>query len=238
MRIHTKTVWTWDIERKQYALDTDEYFEYNGKVELMCGSTGQQSDIAVSQQSFMNQAQSQAGAVFGDASQVFKSLVSTFAPTVAAGPSQQGFSQQQLANLNSEAITQTGQAYKNAKEAVGESQSAVGGGNTALPSGTQTGTDLSLAESGANQTASELGQITQANYQQGNENYNEAVAGLSNAPNVFNSSTNSTNAATGSSTAAANTANQIASQNNSWVSAVTGLAGSLGGAAITGLEKR
>lgn len=230
--IHTKTVYQWSDERKQYVLLCDESYEYSGPLELACGSTAAQNQIEQSQQSFMTQAQSQASTVFGAASNVFSGLMKTFAPTVAAGPSQQGFSQQQLSNLQSEAITQTGQSYKNAKEAVGEAQSSVGGGNTALPSGTQTGEDLQLAESGANQTASELGSITQANYQQGNANYNAAVSGELNATNVYNASTSALTGATGAGTAAANSANQIAQQNNSWVGAVTGLAGALGGAAL------
>jgi hypothetical protein len=234
MRVITKAVYQWSDERIKYVKIYDEGYEYNGPVELTCGSTQAQNSIQGSQMSFLNQAQSQASTVFGGASQAFNSLMTAFAPTVAAGPSQQGFSQQQLSNLNSQAITQTGAAYKNAKEAVGEAQSSVGGGNTSLPSGTQTGEDLGLAESAANQTSSQLSQITQAGYQQGNQNYNAAVAGELNAPNVFNAATSASNAATGAGSAAASTANQIATQNQSWVGAVTGLAGALGGAALTG----
>ena len=37
--------------------------------------------------------------------------------------------------MNSQAITGVGQAYKNAKAAVGNQEAAVGGGNVTLPSG-------------------------------------------------------------------------------------------------------
>src|ERR1700722_8571095 len=151
MRIFTKLEYHWDGE--QYVLDNSEHFEYNGVVALLCGATKQQNQIAQSQQGFMTQAQQQASTVFGSSSQVFNTLQSTFAPIVAAGPSQQGFSQQQLSNLNSEAITQTGTEYKNEKEAVGNAEAAVGGGNTALPSGTTAATDEQLAANAGNQTA-------------------------------------------------------------------------------------
>jgi hypothetical protein len=229
---HTRTIFEWDEKRIKYVKVYDEGYEWDGPVDQACGSTPQQNQIEGAQQNFMTQAQSQASTVFGGASQAFNSLMSAFAPIVAAGPSQQGFSQQQLSNLNSQAITQTGISYKNAKEAVGEAQSSVGGGNVSLPSGTQTGEDLGLAESAANQTSSELGQITQANYEKGNANYNAAVSGELAAPGVFSASTGATGAATSAGSAAASTANQIASQNNSWVGAVTGLAGALGGAAL------
>jgi hypothetical protein len=230
--IHTRTIFEWDEKRIKYVKVYDEGYEWDGSVEQACGSTAAQNAIGSSQQNFMTQAQSQASTVFGGASQAFQGLMSAFAPIVAAGPSQQGFSQQQLSNLNSQAITQTGISYKNAKEAVGEAQSSVGGGNVSLPSGTQTGEDLGLAESAANQTSSELGQITQANYAEGNANYNAAVSGELAAPGIFSASTGATGAATNAGSAAASTANQIASQNNSWVGAVTGLAGALGGAAL------
>ena len=230
MRIHTKLVYSWN--GSIYILDKEEGFEYNGIVELACGATPEQQQLEGAQANFYTQATSQATQAFGAASTVFNGLMSTFAPIVAAGPNQQGFSQQELANLNSEAVTQTGQAYKTAKAAVGNQEAAYGGGNAVLPSGAQVGADLGLAEAGANQTSSELGQITQANYAQGNQNYEQAVAGEEAAPGVFSTSSGATNAATGAGSAAANTANQIAQENNSWVSAVTGALGGIAGAAV------
>ena len=232
MKIHVETVWAWSEESKQYTKISDKSYDYCGEVGLACGASPEQEEVQNAQMGYMGQAAAQSSAIFGADSQVYNSLMATFAPIVAAGASQEGFSPAEKANLNSEAITETGQSYKNAKEAVGEAQSSVGGGNTSLPSGTQTGEDLQLAESGANQTASELGQITQADYQTGRQNYQQAVQGELAAPNVFNGSTAATNAVTNSSTAAGNTANQIAQQNNSWAQAVTGALGGIAGAAI------
>jgi hypothetical protein len=173
----------------------------------------------------------QASQVFGDSSQVFKDLTSTFAPTIAAGPNQEGFSAAEKANLDSQAITQTGQAYKNAKYAVGEAQAAQGGGNTGLTTGANIGVDLGVANSAAEQTANELGQITEADYQTGRQNYDTATKGLTESPGVFQTSTGASDAATKGGAAAADTANQIAASNNSWVQSVTGALGSVAGAA-------
>jgi hypothetical protein len=234
MKIHTLTRFEWCESRNEYVKVLDEWVEYDGPLELTCGSTPQQNQIEASQQSFMNQVQQQAGTVFGNSSTVFNDLLNTFTPTINAGPDQQGFSAQELSNLNSQAITQAGVGYKNAKEAVGNALSAEGGGNVSLPSGTQTGVEASLAENAANQTSTELGQITEQNYAVGRQNYENAVTGLENAPNVFNPATSSANSATGAGTAAANTANQIAQENNSWVSAVTGALGAVGGSFASG----
>jgi hypothetical protein len=169
--------------------------------------------------------------VFGNSSTVFSSLMKTFAPIVQAGPDQQGFSPTLNANLNSQAITQTAQGYKNAKAAVGNEEAAIGGGNTSLPNGATIGADVNLASSAANQTSSELSQITQANYAQGNKNYTSAVGGEEALPGVFTPASGAAGEATGAGEAAGSMANQISSENSSWVGAVTGALGSAAGAA-------
>jgi hypothetical protein len=234
MKIFTKLVWTWNPFLNTYLLTEQESYEYVGPVTLLCGASAQQNQIQEKQSTAYDSMVQQAQQVFGNSSQVFNDLVNTFAPTVAAGPDQEGFSAAEKANLNSQAITSTGQAYKNAKQAVGEAQAAQGGGNTGLTSGANIGIDLGVANSAAEQTANELGQINEADYQTGRENYLNAAKGLEQSPDVFNAATTSANATTNSGTAAANTANQIASQNNSWVQAVTGALGAVGGAVATG----
>jgi hypothetical protein len=233
MRIYTKLEYKWD--GTQYVLDNADSFEYNGPIERLCGASSQQNQIEAQQSAAYTQAAAQSAAVFGVASAVSQQLQNTFAPTVAAGPNQQGFSAQENSNLNSEAITQTGQSYKNASEALKSQENSQGGGNMPLPSGASVGTDASLASSAANQTASELSGITQQNYATGRANYDTAVQGLAGAANPLSVASGATNAATGSGQAAASTANQIASQNNSWMQLVSGALGAVGGAASGGL---
>lgn len=176
----------------------------------------------------------QAQQVFGNSSTVFNNLMSTFQPVVAAGPSQQGFSPTELSALNSQAITSVGQGYNNAKEALGDQLAGAGGGTSVLPGGVGIGVRDSLAENAANQTSSELNQITQADYATGRQNYLNAVQGEAAAPGVFGTSAGFAGEATGAGSSAANTANQIATQQNSWMQAVTGALGGVAGAATTG----
>lgn len=181
---------------------------------------------------------SQAQQVFGGSSSAFNDLMDAYSPIVSAGPNQQGFSPGELSNLNSQAVTQSGVAARNASTAVKEAQAAVGGGNVALPGGAAIGTNLSVANSASQNEANELNQINEANYQTGRQNFFQAAEGLQQAPSVFNPATSAGEAATNSGTAAANTANQIAQENNSWVTAVTGALGGIAGSAIQGeMEK-
>lgn len=232
MKIFTSIEMQWDGTK--YVVAKSEYFEYIGEVSQCCGATSAQNNILTSQQNLMNTASQQASQIFGSDSQVFNSLVNTFSPTVAAGPSQNGFSAQETANLNSQAITANGQAAKNAKQAAGESAAAQGGGNTVLPSGTTGATDANIDTAIAANTANQLSGITQAGYVQGNKNYDVAVRGLDAAPGVFNGAIGAIGAADAAGGAAAGTANQIASQQNSWVQGVTGALGGIAGAAVGG----
>lgn len=231
MKIYSKIVLRWDGQ-KFVTDETSIWTEYHGPLSLACGASSAQTAAQTSQASFANQTQQQAQQVFGNDSSVFNDLTNTFAPTLAAGPNQQGYSAAQLSNLNSQAITDTGQAYKNAKYAVGESEAAQGGGNNAsVGTGSNTATDLGVATSAAQQTSSELGQIQQADYAQGNANYNTAVQGLEGATNSFNSANSLDNTTNTSEENVSNTANQIATQDNSWVQGVTGALGGIAGAA-------
>jgi len=237
MRVHIKTTWQWNDGMGRYVKVYDDCYEYEGPVALACGAGSQQKQIGQAQQSFFNQLTQQATQVFGGASQVFQNLVNTFTPTIKAGPNQEGFSPAELSAMKSQAITNVGQGYKNVKAAVGNAQAAYGGGNVSLPTGVNEATDLGAAINAADTQSSLLNNITQADYAAGRENYNNAVKGLEGATSVFNPAATMAGQATGAGEAAASTANQIAQQNNGWMSAVSGVLGSVAGAASGGLTK-
>lgn len=180
----------------------------------------------------MNQANSQMSAIFGADSSVFQDIVSAYAPIVAGGINQAGFSAAELANLNSVAETTGGQAFNAAEKVIKENQAAAGG--VQLPSGVNNKQLQSLSTSAAENTASNLQNIEAQNYATGRQNFETAAGVLEGAPSVFSSANSATGAATGASTAAANTANQIAQENNSWVGAVTGALGGIAGTVLTG----
>lgn len=230
-KIYTKI--TGRFVGNEIVLDTEEYICYDGLVDKCCGASAAQNAAQTAQASAYTQMTQQATQVFGSDSSVFQNLQQTFQPTIAAGPSQQGFSAAEQSSLNSQAITNGGIAARNAKQATGEAVAAQGGGNNAaLQSGVDTGIEAQVNESAAENTANQLGTIQNANYAQGNQNYNNAVAGLAGSTNAFNSANAAGSAATGAGVASANTANQIATQNNSWMQAVSGALGGVGAAAL------
>lgn len=236
MKTYIKITWEWD--GSQYVQTSEESYEHDGPVALCCGAAQGQKDIANQQTSAYKTMLNQAQQEFGGASGVFSDLMKTFEPVVAAGPDQEGFSQAEKSALQSSAITNAGNAYRNAKQAVGDTMAAQGGGNVGdVTGGYKTGINLSVAESAAKQTADSLNEIDQADYATGRQNYKEAVAGMESAPGVFGTANSAENVATGGGEAAANTENQIAQQDNSWVGAVTGALGNVAGIATGGIIK-
>ncbi|MBS1799559.1 MAG: hypothetical protein JSS95_07000 [Acidobacteria bacterium] len=232
MHITTFSRFEWD--GKRYVEVYSEGYAFNGLVDLCCGASSQQTQTYNQQTQLSQQIMQQGQQVFGDSSKVFSDLVSSLAPTVSAGPNQEGFSAAEKSALQSQAITNAGVAYKNAKAATGNAIAAQGGGNTGTVSGANLGIEAKLAASASQNTADQLNQINLNDYQQGRENYNNAVNDLAGTTNVFNPATNVDNSATGALEGQAKTANDIASQNNSWVQAVSGALGNLGGVAVDG----
>jgi hypothetical protein len=200
----------------------------------MCGASKQQTQIEQAQANFYNVMTQQAQAVFGQASAIFKDLQAAFAPIVAAGPNQEGFSAAEKQNMDNEIINGTGQAYNKAANAVNAQIASEGGGDTAIINGQDNAIRAGLASSAASQEASEREQVVAADYATGRQNFFNAAGVLSGATGVFNPATGMANAATSAGSAAANTADQIAQENNSWVNATIGALGGVAGAAMTG----
>ena len=196
----------------------------------MCGPSGGEQAAANAmkqtsqeQNQAYQQARSQAQSIFGSSSQVFNQLTSAFSPILAAGPGQSGYTAGELQNLNSQAVTSTGQAYRNAAQAAEERGAAAGGGNTLLPSGATAAVQGNIAAQGASQTANELSQIQTNNANIGRQNWLSAAGVLSGAPNVFSPATSALGTSTGVGQAAQSGNQQVfgnqqelAKENNWW----------------------
>lgn len=201
----------------------------------MCGATSAQEQLQSSQISYYNTMTAQAEQEFGQASQIFKDLTSTFEPILAAGPGQTGFSEGEVNNLNSQAATSQGQSYATAEQAVNRQLAAGGAG---LPSGVATKIRTGLAGSSAQNLSTEQQQIQQANYAQGYSNWQQAAGALAGSTGVYNPATSASGAATSAGSAASTTANEIAQEDSSWMSLVGGALGGVTSAATSfGLGK-
>jgi hypothetical protein len=103
---------------------------------------------------------------------------------------------------------------RNEKAAAGNAVSAIGGGNTVNPSGLATAINLQTNQAVEATKTGQEEAATVANYQQGNQNYFNAINGELQAPNMFNAATSAGEAATKSIDSAVST-NQAAQQSQS-----------------------
>lgn len=192
-----------------------QYYEYDGPIEKCCGPSSASKNLNNQIQNFSATMQQQAGQIFGDASQVFNNLMSSFQKTVQGGPSQQGWSQAETNAVNSQIIDQAAVNARNIKSGVNSAVAAAGGGNAVSPSGLENTVNLQAAEATEAAKSSQLESATEANYAQGTQNYNTAVAGEMNLPNVFGTS-NAANQTAEKSLSDAQTSQQSIDKSKNW----------------------
>ncbi|MGA2085874.1 MAG: hypothetical protein ABSG60_10175 [Terracidiphilus sp.] len=194
----------------------------------MCGATGAQTQLQDEQMQAYQQAQQMTAEQYADQQAVYAPLKAQFDKIFAAGPNQQGFSEEETNTLNAQAVEGTAENYAQAAKATGEAIAAEGGGTNPLPSGAQSEMQQQVAEKAAQSESGEETQIQEANYNQGYQEWQQAGSGLMSIAAGDNPVGYET-AATGAGTAAGTTANQIAQENNSWINAAIGAAGDIGG---------
>lgn len=198
----------------------------------MCGSTSAQDANYAEQNAFAQQMQTENATVFGQQQSILATLNAGFQKIIAAGPSQLGFSPDQKNSLDTNVTESVAGNMTKASKALGEGQAAQGGGDTFIPSGVADQQREELAATGAATDSTLHSQILQADYNQGNTNYNNAVTGSLDVAGQLNPTAygNTTvNALQG----AGNEANAIAAAANSPFNAVMGALGGVAGAAAT-----
>lgn len=232
MRITTKAEYRWSNNPGRYFLARWEGYELpdGTQVALCKGPSSSEQSIASGQQKFASTLQGDYGTTFGNQQGMLNNLSNSLTNTIKGGPGQYGFSAQEDAGLRTQADSGTAAAYRNAKQATGEAAAAAGGGNAVLPTGATTGASEALAQAAAQQQSNQQLGITNAGYQQGNANYNNAlsneeqVANLENPNGYAGNADNANNQAFGQ-------AQQITQEKNAanpW-GAVGGILGSVAG---------
>lgn len=232
-RVYTEIVSKWDEAQRRYVTDWTQAksYEYEGPVDLMCGAPSGLKNAAANMSDFFGTMVNQAKTVFGATSGVFKDLYNTFAPTVAAGPNQEGFSQAEKTAMETQVTEGTGAAYEHAAKALGEKQAAAGGGNVYIPKGQDEQMQEEVATKAAEQESQQRLGITEQNYAVGRQNYDFAAQALAGAPSVFNPATSAGGAATGAGEGAVGAENDVAQADNSFTNALVGGVMGVAGAA-------
>lgn len=201
----------------------------------MCGATQQQQDITDEQQQFYQQLASEYSTIFGQSQAITGALTSAFQPILAAGPSQQGFSAQELQDLSTKNTEGVATDYAQAQRATAQALASRGGGNTFLPSSVSQNLLAANANAAAATRATNQSNINLQNYAQGYSNWQQAASALGQTAGLVNPNSYS-GSITGAGSAASTSAYQVAQAANSpWNAAFGALgsaAGLAGGAAI------
>ena len=194
----------------------------------MCGSTNQENQISDAQQKFYDTMTSNYNTAFGENQAITGALTKTFSPILAAGPSQEGFSQGEKDNMNAQATEGTALAYSHASDATQEALAGLGGGNAYLPSGTTAKLAATNANAAAQQEATAKQNIVASDYATGRSNFDEAASALGSTAGLL-SPTAYSGSATSAGSAASSTASTIAQQQMSaWQVPLSGAMGVLG----------
>lgn len=167
---------------------TDEQFQEFVRVHPVsgaCGTHGAENNAAAQQSAFTSQMTSQASQVFGADNGTWNAMQNAYSQLLAAGPSQHGFSAAQLSAMNSAAITSGANTTRGIEAMIGGKQAGAGGGNAPNASGIGISDRAKYAEAVAGQTAGILNANTQADYAQGNKNWQNAGEGIRSAPGVY-----------------------------------------------------
>ena len=112
---------------------------------------------------------------YGEQQGILNNLTNYLNPIAAAGPGQTGFTQPELAAMNTQAIDAAGGNYANAARAVGAGMSR---GEGDVTSGINAQVKGALAGESAGQLSGAQNAITQANYATGRQNWQNAMSGL------------------------------------------------------------
>lgn len=145
----------------------------------MGGASDLQKNLAQEQQQFYQQATAEQEAQFTNQSELLDSLRQAWMPILQAGPNQAGFSPELDSMLKSQITDQGAQTTTNSVNAVEQREKQVSGGAPVLPTGANEQVEADAQVLGQQATAAGLQKETEANFEQGNQNFD-------NAANVFN----------------------------------------------------
>lgn len=197
----------------------------------MSGPTQAQTQLTNEETAAYEQAQTMTAQQYGAQSAIYAQMTPQFESIFAKGPSQEGFSPEETATLNAQAVEGTAENYSSAAKAVGEKLAGEGGGTNPLPTGASTELEGEIASSAAGEESKQESEIKSADYVAGRSNYKDAAVGLEGVATGLDP-LGYEGAATSAGNSANTEANAIATEDDSWINAVIGAAGTIGGAYV------
>ena len=182
MNINLRSEYVWSTRQNRYILVRNQSISWTGEVALCKGPTSDMIGDASNQQILAQTLHNDFSTQFADQKNILNSLSASLAPIVNAGSGQYGFSNAEDAAMRNQATAGTAGLYRTAHQAAGQ----VPGGNEFLGSGVQAQTAAQVSAAAAAQEANQGLGITQAGYQQGNRNYQNALSGEKGVADALN----------------------------------------------------
>ena len=195
----------------------------------MSGPTAAQTNLTNEETAAYTQAQQMTAQQYANQQAIYAPMTAQFQSIFAKGPNQQGYSPEELENLNSQAVEGTAENYQGAAKAVNEKLAAEGGGSNPLPSGADAQLQEQVATGAAGEESKEETGILSADYATGRSEYESAWQGLESIAAGLNP-IGYENAETSAGGTANTEANAVAAEQDSWETAAIGAAGTIGGA--------
>lgn len=198
----------------------------------MCGPSSAQKSALASDQALGQELTNSYTTDFQESQGLFQELSDNLSSIVEAGPSQMGYSPEETAAMNSQAINAAAASNKNIQAAIGEKAGAVDTANPGVESGVTQAVRAGAESQVENNLQNQEEGITIASAKQGNENYESAVKAQEELPGATMNPVS----------AAANPVNQAnknigtqSEQNEEASSSWEGLLGGLAGGFVKGL---
>jgi hypothetical protein len=239
MKIITKAVLS--LETMQWIPELEESYLYSGPLDLcLGGATSGEKGIAVDEETFLQNMQDEQQTQFQNEQTAQNQVQQAWAPIVAGGAYQYGFSTAEDQQLQGNIENAGAQATENTENAAQLRQQQATGGAGGGPAGGQAALDAQIAATGAQSTATNLGQEKEQGYSAGRQLFEqgtgaeEAVAGLSSPTSYANSAnTAASTAMSGQEALDAANANSLLSK---VVGGVVGAIPGIGGSVAEGMS--
>jgi hypothetical protein len=205
-----------------------------GWVGKMCHASGQEKTAYQNQVNTTAAVNSHLNTIFKDNTNMLGNLRSSLQPIIDAGISQYGYTKPQDTAIRTGTADSISGSNESESNAVRSDVAAVGGGNTALASGSKSMIDASLGAGEAENQLANQNAVTQQGFTQGRQNFLDASASLPAATATLEAPTTAaSNLAVGAGAAQSSAANSITQANNAWVAPVAGVVGAFGKVAMT-----
>jgi hypothetical protein len=195
MKVITKAVLS--LETMEWIPELEESYLYSGPLDLcLGGATSGEKGIATDEETFLQNMQAEQQTQFQNEQTAQNQIQQAWSPIVAGGAYQYGFSTAEDQQLQNNIVNAGAQATENTENAAQLREQQATGGAGGGPAGGTEALNAQIAATGAQQTATNLGQEKELGYQTGRQLFEqgtgaeEAVAGLS-SPTSYASSANS-----------------------------------------------